>query len=285
MHGILNLYKPCGMSSNFALTKVKKLTNIKKIGHLGTLDPLACGVLPVSVNKGTKLFDFYLKKTKVYRAVFTFSKETSTLDSEGEIVNANNIIPSEEEILKVLSKIETQTEQIPPNFCANSINGTKAYILARQGKNVELKSKKIKIYYIKLIKQINSTSFLFEIKCSSGTYIRSIARDLAKLLNTYAYMSALIRISSGEFQINSSNIIDSLTKENVCSKIIPLNILLDFLPKINLTENFYKPITNGMNVFVKGQEDNENVLVVCKNILIGIGKIKSEYLKIKVNLM
>lgn len=284
MHGILNLYKPCGKSSNYLLTKIKKQTNIKKIGHLGTLDPLACGVLPVSVNKGTKLFDFYLKKTKVYRAIFTFSKETSTLDSEGEVIRTSDIVPTKEDILKVLSILENQTEQIPPNFCANSINGTKAYILARQGKNVELKPKKIKIHYIHLIKQINSTSFLFEIKCSSGTYIRSIARDLANLLNTCGFMSALIRIKSGEFEINSSCIVDNLTKENVCSKIIPLNILLNFLPKINLDKKYYKHITNGMNVLIDNSND-ENVLVFCNDILIGIGEIKDNYLKIKVNLM
>lgn len=285
MHGILNLYKPCGMSSNYLLTKMKKQTNIKKMGHLGTLDPLACGVLPVSINKGTKLFDFYLKKTKVYRAVFTFSKETSTLDSEGEIIKTCSFVPTKEDISKVLSTIENQTEQIPPNFCANSIKGTKAYILARQGVNVELKPKKIKIYYIKLIRQINPTSYLFEIKCSSGTYIRSIARDLAKSLNTYAFMSALIRIKSGEFEINSSNLVDSLTNDNVCSKIIPLDILLDFLPKINLDEKYYKHITNGMNALVENYPNEENILVYCKDILIGIGEIKDKYLKIKTNLM
>lgn len=285
MHGILNLYKPCGMSSNYLLTKVKKQTNIKKIGHLGTLDPLACGVLPVSVNKGTKLFDFYLKKTKIYRAVFTFSKETSTLDSEGEVIKTSNIVPTIEEIEKVLPTLEKQTTQIPPNFCANSIKGTKAYILARQGINVELKPKLIKIYYVKLIKQINETSFLFEIKCSSGTYIRSIARDLASLLNTCAFMSALIRVKSGEFEINSSNLVDSLTNDNVCSKIIPLNILLNFLPKINLEDKYYKPITNGMNILLNNYSNEENVLVSCKDTIIGIGEIKNEYLKIKVNLM
>lgn len=285
MHGIINLYKPCGMSSNFLLTKVKKQTNIKKIGHLGTLDPLACGVLPVAVNKGTKLFDFYLKKTKIYRAVFTFSKETSTLDSEGEIIKTSEKIPSVDEILKVLPQLEKQTEQIPPNFCANSINGTKAYILARNGQNIELKPKKIKIYYIKLINQINTASFLFEIKCSSGTYIRSIARDLAKLLNTCAFMSALIRTKSGEFEINSSNIVDDLTFDNVYSKIIPLNILLNKLPKITLHSNYFKPITNGMNVFVPNYEASENIVVYCNDNLIGIGRIENEYLKIKLNLM
>lgn len=273
------------MSSNYLLTKIKKQTNIKKIGHLGTLDPLACGVLPVSVNKGTKLFDFYLKKTKIYRAVFTFSKETSTLDSEGEVIKTSNIVPTIEEIEKVLPTLEKQTAQIPPNFCANSIKGTKAYILARKGVNIELKPKLIKIYYIKFIKQINETSFLFEIKCSSGTYIRSIARDLASLLNTYAFMSALIRIKSGEFEINSSNLVDSLTNDNVCSKIIPLNILLNFLPKINLEDKYYKPITNGMNILLNNHSNEENVLVSCKDTIIGIGEIKNEYLKIKVNLV
>lgn len=283
MHGIINVYKPCGMSSNFVLTLLKKSLNIKKLGHLGTLDPLACGVLPVMVNKGTKLFDFYLNKNKTYRAVFTFGKETSTLDSEGEVVKQTDKIPRVEEIKTCITDFVGKILQIPPIFSAKKVNGKKAYDLARQGETIELKPKEIEIFDFKLLTQINENSFLFEIKCSSGTYIRSIARDLGEKLKTYAFMSALIRTNSGEFDILNSTLVKSLTKDNVFDKLIRLDDLLKKFDFINIDKSYFKQISNGVKVKVEREEQN-NIIVYCDNILIGIGNICNGLLSIKTNL-
>ena len=282
MHGVLNLYKETGKSSNYLLTQIKKKLNIKKIGHMGTLDPLACGVLPVMIGKGTKLFDYYLNKTKVYRAVFTFGKTTATLDSEGEVVEISNNIPKFDEIKKVLPSLIENEYQIPPNFSANLINGVRAYNLARKGESIQLKPKKIKIYHINLLKQINDNSFLFEIKCSSGTYIRSIVRDMANLLNTVGFMSALIRISSGEFEINNATCLEDLTKENLSSKLISFKQL--FEKEIILKDEDFKKITNGVKVQTEILAE-PNILVYCQNKLIGLGEIENHILSMKIMLI
>ncbi|MBE5745852.1 MAG: tRNA pseudouridine(55) synthase TruB [Clostridiales bacterium] len=283
MHGIINIYKPCGMSSNYVLTILKKSLNIKKLGHLGTLDPLACGVLPVMVNKGTKLFDFYLNKSKVYRAIFTFGIETDTLDSEGKIINKNNNIPNETQINETIKKFIGKINQIPPIFSAKKINGQTAYNLARNGENIELKPKEVEIFDFKLIKQINKNSFLFEIKCSSGTYIRSIARDLAKALNTCAFMSALIRLESGEFNIFSATYVKELTKENFNDKIIELGNLLIDREKLDLNSSYYKALSNGVKIDID-HKNKDNLVIFCNNELIGLGNIVDKKLTIKTNL-
>jgi len=283
MHGIINIYKPTNISSNYCLTLLKKQLYIKKLGHLGTLDPLACGVLPVMVNKGTKLFDFYLNKDKTYRAIFTFGLETDTLDSEGKIVKTSNKIPSIDEINLAINSVIGEIDQIPPAYSAKNINGIRAYNLARKGNEVNLKPKRVKINYFKLITQINFNSFLFEINCSSGTYIRSLARDLGVLTKSCAYMSALIRTDSGNFNILNSTSVKDLTKENFSDKLIKLDDLLNMLNRIDLNASYYKQITNGMSVRVKIENSKLNV-VYCKNQLIGIGEVSNYILKIKTNL-
>lgn len=283
MNGIINVYKPSNMSSNYVLSIIKRKCGIKKLGHLGTLDPLATGVLPVMVNKATKLFDYYLNKTKVYRAVFTFSVETDTLDSEGKIIKVSNVIPTKEEIKKILLKFCGKIMQIPPNFSAKKVGGQKAYDLSRKGENVVLEAKEVEIHYFKLISQINHNSFLFEIKCSSGTYIRSLSRDLAKSLNSCAFMSALIRVQSGEFDILATTYVNDLTKDNIFDKINKLEDLFPKAKRIYLDDDLYKKVTNGLLVEVS-QDDSDNLIVFCKNELIGIGKIEKNILKIKTNL-
>ena len=283
MHGIICVYKPCGVSSNFVLTQLKRNLNLKKLGHLGTLDPLACGVLPVMVNKGTKLFDYYLNKTKVYRAIFTFGKETDTLDSEGDIIKKSDYIPSAVEINNLVSKMIGEIEQIPPNFSAKNINGKRAYVLARKGEIFELKPKKVKIEDFKFVKQINHNSFLFEIICSSGTYIRSLARDFGQILNSCAFMSALIRVESGNFDILKSTYYKDLTKDNVFDKIIGLETLLKDYKKIDLDKNLFKMVSNGVKLKVE-HENTNNIIVFCDSKLIGIGDIRDGELTIKTNL-
>ncbi len=197
MNGFLNVYKPRGMSSAHCLNKIKKKINYK-CGHMGTLDPLACGILPIGIGQATRLFDHLLDKKKVYIAEFTFGYETDTLDLEGEVIKQSAKIPTVSEIIAVLPSLCGKIMQIPPVFSAKCVDGKKSYQLARKGISVELPPKQVEIYSIKLIEE-RSPSFRFEISCGGGTYIRSICRDIAYSLETFATMTALERTESGFF--------------------------------------------------------------------------------------
>ncbi len=213
-NGIIVLNKPTGMSSSLAVQIVKRTIKPNKIGHLGTLDPLGTGILLIAVNKATKLFDEYLKKDKTYRAVFYFGKETDTLDSEGKVIKENDVDISLNRLVEVSKKFEGEFEQMPPLYSAKKINGKKAYELARQGKEVQLKTRHIHIYSCKVLSQIKKNTFMFEIKCSSGTYIRSICRDIANALSTYGIMLAIIRTKCGIYTLNDSCTLEDIKNNN-----------------------------------------------------------------------
>ena len=213
-NGIIVLNKPTGMSSSLAVQIVKRTIKPNKIGHLGTLDPLGTGILLIAVNKATKLFDEYLKKDKTYRAVFYFGKETDTLDSEGKVIKENDVDISLNRLVEVSKKFEGEFEQMPPLYSAKKINGKKAYELARQGKEVQLKTRHIHIYSCKVLSQIKKNTFMFEIKCSSGTYIRSICRDIANALSTYGTMLAIIRTKCGVYTLNDSCTLEDIKNNN-----------------------------------------------------------------------
>jgi len=219
-NAIINLNKPTGMSSFYAVKKVARLLGVKKAGHMGTLDPYGTGVLLVGVNKGTKLFDEYLKKIKTYVAVFHFGYETDTLDSEGQIISQNEVSVSLEQVQSILGKFVGKQNQMPPQFSAKKVNGQKACDLARAGKEVELKPKEIEIFDLKVLRDFGNNNFQFEIECSSGTYIRSLARDIAKELNTYGVMLSIIRTKCGEFDISQSCTLEDLEKGNFYYKEI-----------------------------------------------------------------
>ena len=277
--GIINILKPAGITSNQVLFKLKKMLKPKKIGHLGTLDPSASGVLPVCINKATKLFDYFLKKDKIYKTIFVFGKETDTLDSDGVVTNQNNKIVKKSDIENVLFKLVGKQNQVPPLYSAKKVNGQKAYELARNGENFELKSKEIEIFDIKLISEIKQNTFLFEIHCSSGTYVRSIARDLAKMLGTVAYVGAIIRTKSGMFDIQNAQCIDDISEKS----IIDLGDILKENVSIVLDDKFFAKITNGCEIQIS-HSNQDNCSVFCKNQLIGIGKIKDNKIRIVTSL-
>ena len=214
-NGIVVLNKPTGMSSFYAVKKVQRLLGAKKAGHMGTLDPLGTGVLLIGINKGTKLFDEYLNKTKEYIATFEFGVQTDTLDSEGTIVKEDDKIISETQIKSILKEFIGTFAQMPPEYSAKKVNGQKACDLARQGKNVKLKPKNIEIYDISLIDKIKENCFVFKIICSAGTYIRSIARDIAKRFNTCATMVSIIRTKCGNFCIEQSCTIEDIANSKI----------------------------------------------------------------------
>lgn len=278
MNGIININKPSGISSNKVVNTIKKAFNQKKVGHLGTLDPLASGVLPVCIGKATKLFDLFLNKTKEYVAEFTFGVETDTLDSEGIVVNQSSVLPNEAEIKKNLVNFLGKINQLPPKYSAKNVDGQRAYDLARKGIEFELKPKEVEIFKFELLGQINENTFEFLIDCSSGTYIRSLARDLGLICNSYAYMSKLTRTRAGNFELKNSVELEKVS----LSDILTIEQVLDY-EKISLEEKYYDKLKNGNEIFVC-QDDKENILVYCKNKLFGIADIKNQKLKVKINL-
>ncbi len=278
MIGLISLNKPSGMSSSNAVVKIKHLAHQKRVGHMGTLDPLASGVLIIGVGKATRLFDYYLNKTKTYIARFEFGKLTDTLDIEGQVLKENLTIPTKEEIEKIIPNLVGKISQMPPIFSAKSIGGVKAYKLARQGIEVNLQPKEVTINYIKLLGKVSNTEYEFEIDCSSGTYIRSIARDMGRLLNTEAIMSALVRTRCGPFCIADSVSLDTLTEDNIEQNLVPLDIALKDLKVINLNDIDAAKIINGISIFI--EENNSEVCVVNNSQVLGIGSIQNNKLKI-----
>ena len=209
--GWLNLYKPVGISSFSAIYKIKKKFNIKKIGHAGTLDPNAEGVLPIAINKTTKLIPFVSSSLKKYNFKLKWGQQTSTDDSEGEILNFSSKIPNEDEINKIMYLFLGYTNQIPPKASAIKVNGKRAYAILRDKKNFSLKSKKVFLKSISYLYSNNNTSN-FSIECGKGFYVRSLARDIAHKLMTFGHVIELKRTKVGNFTEKSTILLDELLK-------------------------------------------------------------------------
>lgn len=277
MNGFLNVYKPRGMSSAHCLNKIKKKIDYK-CGHMGTLDPLACGILPIGVGQATRLFDHLLDKTKVYVAEFTFGYETDTLDLEGEKLNESQVIPTAEQVEKVLPSLCGKVMQIPPIFSAKCVDGKKSYQLARKGIAVELPPKEVEIYSIKLIGG-SAPSYKFEIACGGGTYIRSICRDIAHALGTFATMTALERVASGFFTLdNCIHLDDFLASDDPKSFLIRSDEPLKY-EKLVLNNEQATRLLNGL----RDPYDlpNGKYCVYCESEFWGVGIIEDKKLVVK----
>lgn len=226
MTGFVNVFKPEGVGSTKAVGRVKYLTKTP-CGHMGTLDPLACGVLPVGVGNAARLFDYFLQKEKRYSARFVFGATTDTLDREGAVVRGGRI-PDAQEVEAALPAFAGEIMQTPPRFSAVSVNGRRGYALARSGAAFEPSAKRVRIFSFTLTGQTAPDEFAFEIVCGGGTYIRSLARDLAAALGTQGYMSYLQRTASGPFTVQTAVPFDELTAENIASYLIPTDSVLPF---------------------------------------------------------
>jgi tRNA pseudouridine55 synthase len=211
IQGWLNLYKPPDISSFSAIYKVKKKFNIKKLGHGGTLDPNAEGVLPIAINKTTKLIPFINSNSKKYIFRIKWREQTSTDDAEGEILNVSNKIPDEDEINKIIFSFLGQVDQVPPKASAIKVNGKRAYSILRDKKNFSLRSKKVFLKEILFLGSNKDTSE-FMIECGKGYYVRSLARDIALKLGTFGHVVELKRTKVGNFVDKTSILLDDLLK-------------------------------------------------------------------------
>ncbi|MBO5412153.1 MAG: tRNA pseudouridine(55) synthase TruB [Clostridia bacterium] len=248
--GFFNVHKPSGVVSSKVVNKLKWLTGVP-CGHMGTLDPLASGVLPVGVGNATRLFDYFLNKEKEYVAEFTFGVSSDTLDSTGELVYGGRI-PTVSEIESALPLLVGDVMQMPPKYSAKNVNGRRGYDLARAGIEFELQPKAVRIDNVELL-GVGETenAYRFKIRCGGGTYIRSIARDLATALDTNAVMSSLLRTKSGVFTLENSVDFSELEKdptlETLEKYLIPTESVLPF-SKIRLSATDERKIFNGLKV-------------------------------------
>ena len=279
INGIILVNKESDFSSNQVVGKVKYLLKANKAGHLGTLDVLGRGLLPITLGRGTKLFDYFLNKDKVYQTIFEFGFATTTLDREGEITDKNDVEVSLEQLQNVCQKFIGKQDQLPPIYSAKKINGKKAYELARAGKSVDLKPKQIEIYDLKVLKQIEKNKFLLEVHCSSGTYIRSLCRDIASSLGTFGVMQDILRTKCGSFDIKESFPIEDIEQGKY--KIIPLDTVFDYEKLVTYEAD---KLLNGQLINTDYQ-DGIYRIYTDNYLFLGIGNVKNKRLKLDMRLI
>ncbi|ABG87727.1 tRNA pseudouridine(55) synthase TruB [Clostridium perfringens] len=250
MNGVINIYKNTGMTSFDVVAMVRRVAKMKKVGHTGTLDPEASGVLPVCLGKATKIIDYIMENKKVYRVNLKLGMVTDTYDLEGEVLreeDASHI--TKDEILNCINSFVGTIDQVPPMYSALKQNGVRLYELARQGIEVHREARKITIYSIENIKIESNDNIQMDVCCSKGTYIRSLCYDIGEKLNVGATMTALERIQNGPFIKEEAINIEDLTEELLEKHIISIEKALDSFEKITVNEKFGKLLRNGVKVF------------------------------------
>ncbi len=278
--GIVLVHKPAGISSNAVVNIVKRVLGAKKCGHLGTLDLEGEGLLPVTVNNATKLFDFFLNKDKTYETTFVFGFETDTLDLAGEVIKRKECDIQTEEVESAIKTMIGKYSQMPPLYSAKKINGQTAYKVARSGGEVELRPKEIEIYDFKLLGKLSKNTYRFEISCSSGTYIRSVCRDLAEKLSTYGSMQCILRTRCGGFYLKDACHLEDI--KNAKFEVLSCDNLFDY-EKITLAEKDKEKLFNGQILNVKNE--NGNYRIFTNEEFIGIGKIEESKLRLTLRLI
>ncbi len=256
MDGIINVNKPLGITSHDVVYRLRKILGIKKIGHTGTLDPDASGVLPMCVGKGTKLAEYLTAKDKQYLAVLKLGAFTDTQDASGEIIESFEVSVTEEEICDAVKKFIGDIMQIPPMYSAIKVDGKKLYELAREGKTVEREPRQVTIKNIE-IKSIDMETNTVEmlVDCSKGTYIRTLCNDIGAALGCGGHMAALKRTKSGRFDIKESFTLDEIAKmaeENDFSFMVSVGEALPEYEKIVLADKNAQRVRNGIKISVEG---------------------------------
>ena len=277
MFGFLNVYKPQGKTSHDVVAVLRRITKIKQIGHTGTLDPFAEGVLPICIGKATRLIE-YLDDDKAYVGTVQFGKSTTTYDIEGEGVNFSDKKITQEELEKALANFRGEIEQLPPIYSAIKVNGKKLYEYARKGEEVKIEPRRVSIYKLELVSfnEENQTAEL-HIECSKGTYIRSIANDLGEVLDCFGHLIRLVRIKAGKFNVNEAiKLADFETVEHVKEKLIYPTEYLNY-PKYELSDKEKELVSHGMAINVD-LEDGV-VILTQQNMLIAIANVENNKAK------
>lgn len=287
LNGILLLDKPLMLSSNHAIQKIKKQFNVRKVGHTGTLDPLATGLLPVCMGQATRISRFLINSDKTYRALIMLGTRTSTGDKEGEIIEtcSSDVSTNTAYIDKVLKSFIGEQKQIPPMYSALKHNGERLYKLAQKGLNVSRKARSINIYSIDLI-SINDDYLEVIIECSKGTYIRTLAEDIAKKLGTVGHIDQLRRLNIKCFHDQSMFSFNQIMKaKSINQFLLPIDLPLKHLAKKDFSESESSMFINGLPIQTNQRSNNESDYIRIYNdesVFLGVGLYSNGYIKPKI---
>ena len=283
INGWINLNKPKGFSSAYCLNVIKSKFKKIKIGHAGTLDPLAEGVLPIALGEATKAVSLIHLQLKSYLFEIEWGSETDTLDLEGKVINTNDVYPDKKQIQNILKKFIGHQMQMPPKFSAVKINGKRSYELARNNLEFEMEERKVFIKNIRLLKHENNKS-LFYIKCGTGTYIRSLARDIAKAFGGFTHITKLVRTRYGSFKIRNANTLEKLIEkersEDFLKYVLDIHSALIHIPSIKLNDQRVNLIKNGMMVSLVnefGKVSLDNIYTQALEKPLALGYLKSGF--------
>lgn len=284
MNGVINIFKPPGLTSHDVVSQVRRKLSMKRVGHTGTLDPMATGVLPICVGQATKIVEFLMDDRKKYRFEITFGYETDTLDAWGKITKEMPITGIDRaELESVLESMTGPQLQIPPQYSALKVDGKRAYELARQDEYVELKARPITLYAFELI-QLGQNTALIDVICSKGTYVRSIVRDLGYALHTFGTMTFLLRMQTGLFHYSAAVPLHHfVNSENPESFIIPIEEALGLKKVyIDATGQLERQLKNGVQLWLEAYDlsgTKEMKLVFLNHELLGLAEYCDGHLK------
>jgi len=270
-NGWLIIDKPLSMTSSDVVQKVRKSFGMRKVGHAGTLDPLATGVLPIALGEATKTVQFAMEATKTYRFKVVWGEERTTDDLEGEVLQTSTLRPCESEILAVIKKFTGNIQQVPPIYSAIKVNGKRAYALARADEEVVLSARTVTVERIDLISAEDKDFSEFEVVCGKGTYIRSLARDIGRVLGCLGHISYLRRTQVGPFYEKDAYLLNKVIAagQNCANYLLTIDAVLDDIPAILFEDEFIQKLRWGQEVSLPLQNDasekGETSLVLCKS--------------------
>jgi len=287
MNGVINVLKPPGMTSSDVVVNLKKKLRIKKVGHTGTLDPAAAGVLPICFGKATKLAEYITSERKVYRAEMVLGIETNTYDADGKVISQTDKLPDINKIREVFAQYQGNIRQKPPLYSAIKYRGRPMYALAREGHRVDIPYREVTLFKNSIIRFIAPNRVFFEVECSKGTYIRSLCHDMGKAMGCGAHLSFLLRIRNGMFSIEESWTLDEIERyaamDMLYKIVIPMDQSISHLGAVFIQDSMYNRIINGSKISCDYIEKIENmketgnpVRVYCNNQFIGIGFINDQ---------
>ncbi len=290
MNGVLNVHKPLGMTSSDVVVFVRRAWHYKKVGHGGTLDPQAEGVLPILVGRGTRLFDAMMDMDKEYLCEITLGIITDTQDGTGQVLERRPVRVGREAIEAALNGFHGPIEQVPPMYSAIKVQGKKLYDLARSGQTVERKPRNVEIFGLRMIAEKGEGRYDLWVRCSKGTYIRTLCHDIGATLGCGAHMSALKRLRSGPFRLEQSVSLETIRNaaEDPDSLLIPMDKVLEHWPRIHVREEYHKKLINGNTLPPEAALEavpEEPFLIYASEGLVGIGKRDEAYFRIKTMLI
>lgn len=258
IHGWLVFDKPINMTSTQAVGIVRRAFGAQKAGHSGTLDPLATGILPIALGEATKTVSYVVEGEKAYSFTVRWGAETSTDDTEGQVVKSSDARPSRADIEALLPRFQGEIMQVPPAFSAIKVDGARAYDLARGGETVELEARPVAIDELRLAEMPDESTSLFEARCGKGTYVRALARDMGRMLGCYGHVIALRRTHVGPFSENDAVTLDTLDAAAAAGEAMnllkPVETALADLPELMLSQGDAASLVRGQAVLIRGRD-------------------------------